>query len=179
MFRTFRASTFMPTYILIAANILVYVYTSIVGGNFLQTDMRVIMLYGQVNAYVMSGWYWQLLTSMFVHVNIAHLLGNMFFLRMFGRTIEDELQWKKYLFLFGLGAVVSGIFFMATTTKKDIPCVGASGAISAIVGAYFLLFPKAKLRFNIVHPVTFQKLVTTQVSSLYYILSWIIMNVFF
>src|SRR3989338_2364584 len=121
----------------------------------------------------------RLINYAFLHGGIFHLLGNIFFLRMFGRTIEDELGWKKYLFLFTLGAVVSGIFVMATITKKDIPCIGASGAISAIIGAYLILFPKARLRFNVIHPLTFQKLATTEVSSLYYILSWIIMNISF
>ena len=128
---------------------------------------------------VAQGEGYRLITYAFLHGGIFHLLGNIFFLRMFGRTIEDELGWKKYLFLFTLGAVVSGIFVMATITKKDIPCIGASGAISAIIGAYLILFPKARLRFNVIHPLTFQKLATTEVSSLYYILSWIIMNVFF
>lgn len=126
-----------------------------------------------------QGEWYRLITYAFLHGGIFHLLGNMFFLRIFGRTIEDKLGWRKYLFLFGLGAVVSGIFVMATITKKDIPCVGASGAISAVIGAYLILFPKARLRFNIIHPLTFQKLAATEVSSLYYILSWIIMNVFF
>ncbi len=128
---------------------------------------------------VTQGEWYRLITSAFLHGNIFHILGNMFFLYIFGKSVEDELGWKKYFSLFAVGAVVSGIFFMATTIKKDIPCVGASGAISAIIGAYLILFPKANLRFSVVHPVTFQKLASTQISSLYYILSWIIMNVFF
>lgn len=128
---------------------------------------------------VAQGEWYRLLTYSFLHGGIYHILGNMLFLRIFGKSVEDSLGWKKYLFLFALGAVASGIFFMATTTKKDVPCVGASGAISAIVGAYLILFPKAKLRFNVVHPLTFQKLVATQISSFYYILVWIVMNLFF
>ncbi len=128
---------------------------------------------------VTQGEWYRLITYSFLHGGIFHILGNMFFLRIFGKSVEDELGWKKYLSLFAVGAVASGIFFIATTTKKDIPCVGASGAISAIIGAYLILFPKAKLRFNLVHPITFQKLASAQISSLHYILSWIIMNVFF
>lgn len=134
---------------------------------------------------VSQGEWYRLITHAFLHGGVFHLLGNIFFLRIFGRSVEDELGWKKYLFLFTLGAVVSGIFFMATTIKKDIPCVGASGAIYAIIGAYFILFPKAKLRFNVYRPVSLflpipiQRIATTQVFSVYYILLWIIMNVFF
>ncbi|MFA5271564.1 MAG: rhomboid family intramembrane serine protease [Candidatus Omnitrophota bacterium] len=129
-------------------------------------------------------WY-RLITHAFLHGGILHLLGNMFFLRIFGRTVENEVGWKKYLALFGIGAIVSGIFFIATSAKKDIPCVGASGAISAIIGAYLILFPKAKLRFDIYRPLSpylpipIQKITTTQISSSLYILSWIIMNLIF
>lgn len=134
---------------------------------------------------VAQGEWYRLITYAFLHGGVFHLLGNMFFLRIFGRTIEDELGWKKYLSLFTLGAVVSGIFVMATITKKDIPCVGASGAMSAIIGAYLILFPKAKLRFDVYRPlalflpIPIQKIATTQIPSTYYILLWIIMNVFF
>lgn len=122
---------------------------------------------------------YRLITHAFLHGGIIHLLGNMLFLNIFGRSVEGELGWKKYLLLFTSGIVFSGILFMATTTEKDIPCIGASGAISAVIGAYLILFPKASLRFNVVHPITFQRVAVTQISSLYYILSWIIMNVLF
>lgn len=127
---------------------------------------------------IAQGQWYRLISHIFLHGSIYHLLGNMFFLRIFGRTIEGELGWRKYLSLVVLGAVVSGIFVMATIIKKDIPCVGASGAISAVIGGYLILFPKARLRFNLVHPLTFQRLAVTEVSSVYYILSWIMMNVF-
>jgi membrane associated rhomboid family serine protease len=123
-------------------------------------------------------WY-RLITYAFLHGGILHLFFNMVFLRVFSRAVEDELGWKKYLFLFALGAVFSAIFTIATISKSDIPCIGASGAISAIIGAYLILFPWAKLRFNLIHPLTFQKLASTEVPSMYYILSWIIMNIFF
>lgn len=132
-----------------------------------------------------QGQWYRLITYAFLHGGILHLVGNVFFLRIFGRTVEDELGWKKYLFLFALGAVVSGIFVMATITKKNIPCVGASGAISAIIGAYLILFPKARLKFDVYRPLSLflpvpvQKIATTQISGMYYILLWIIMNVFF
>jgi membrane associated rhomboid family serine protease/ribosomal protein L37AE/L43A len=134
---------------------------------------------------VAQGEWYRLITYAFLHGGIFHLLGNMFFLRIFGRTVEDELEWKRYLSLFALGAVVSGIFVVATITKKDIPCVGASGAISAIIGAYLILFPKAKLKFDVYQPlalllpIPIRKIATVQISSMYYILLWIIMNIFF
>ena len=122
---------------------------------------------------------YRLITYAFLHGNIFHILGNMLFLNAFGKAIEDELGWAKYLLLFAVGAIVSGALFMATTAKKDIPCIGASGAISAIMGAYLIMFPKARLRFNVVNPITFQKVASSQVSALSYILAWIVMNMLF
>lgn len=134
---------------------------------------------------VSHGEWYRLITYTFLHGGIFHLLGNMYFLYIFSRSLENELGWKKFLSLFTLGAVVSGIFFMATTAKKDIPCVGASGAISAVIGAYLIMFPKAKLTFDLYRPIMvsipipLQKICTTQVSGMAYILLWIIMNLFF
>lgn len=88
----------MLTYIIIALNIIVYVYTSVLGGDFIETNYDVILQYGQVNYLVMNGWYWQLFTAMFVHVNMAHLLGNMFFLLIFGLRAEElfNVRWLSH-----------------------------------------------------------------------------------
>ena len=146
----------------------------------LQTAVKEMLpLFSLITQRVYQGEWYRLITHAFMHGGIVHLAGNMLFLRIFGKSVEDELGWKKYISLFLLGAVVSGIFFMATTSEKDIPCVGASGAISAVIGAYLILFPKAKLKFYILHPLTLQKLASTYVGSFYYIIFWIVMNAFF
>lgn len=82
----------MPTYLLIALNVAMYAYTSVISGDFMQTGLNVILVYGQVNSFVLRGWYWQLFTSMFIHVSILHLLGNMLFLLMFGLRAEGLLR---------------------------------------------------------------------------------------
>ena len=64
----------MPTFILIASNVGFYIYTSLIGGNFLNTSMDMIYKFGQVGGLVINyGYYYQILTSMFAHANIAHL----------------------------------------------------------------------------------------------------------
>ncbi len=128
---------------------------------------------------VTHGEWYRLITHAFLHGGILHLAGNMFFLRVFGRSAEDRLGWARYALLFIVGAAISGILYMATSSMKDMPCVGASGAISAVIGAYLILFPKAKLRFYLIHPISLGKSGMTQISSLYYILFWIVMNIFF
>ncbi len=75
---------YKPTYILIALNVLIYLYGAIVGGNALVTDNNVVYQWGQVNQFVFQGAYYQLFTAMFIHASIVHLAGNMLFLLIFG-----------------------------------------------------------------------------------------------
>jgi membrane associated rhomboid family serine protease len=93
--------------------------------------------------------YFTLLTSMFMHGGWAHLLGNMLFLWIFGDNIEDYLGSPKYLFFYLLCGVLASLSHVAVTyaTHADprIPCLGASGAISGVLGAYLLLFPQRRV----------------------------------
>jgi membrane associated rhomboid family serine protease len=87
----------------------------------------------------------QVLASMFLHGGWLHLIGNMLFLFVFGRSIEDRFGHAKFLliyFLSGLAAALTHIFFNAGSTA---PTIGASGAIAGILGAYFVCFPAARI----------------------------------
>ena len=82
-------------------------------------------------------------TAMFLHGGVAHLLGNMWFLAVFGPGVEDRLGPVKYLVLYllsGVGAAIMQALVMPTST---VPMVGASGAISGVLGAYYVLLPGA------------------------------------
>ena len=78
-----NSEKFRITYILIAVNIAFYVYTSVMGGDFVETSNNMIGLYGQNTFLVFRGEYYRLFSSMFVHASIAHLAGNMLFLLVF------------------------------------------------------------------------------------------------
>jgi membrane associated rhomboid family serine protease len=84
-------------------------------------------------------------TSMFVHAGWMHVLGNMWFLFIFGDNIEDYLGHFKYLVFY----VLSGLIAMATQVaiypNSNLPTVGASGAIAGVLGAYFILYPRARV----------------------------------
>ena len=84
-------------------------------------------------------------TSMFVHAGWAHVLGNMWFLFIFGDNIEDYLGHFKYLVFY----ILSGLCAMATQIaiypNSNLPTVGASGAIAGVLGAYFILYPRARV----------------------------------
>ena len=91
------------------------------------------------------------LTSMFMHGSWAHLLGNMLFLWIFGNNVEDALGRVRYLLFYlvgGFAATATQTFVTlgyGTEQEATIPNVGASGAVSAVLGAYLLLLPRAKV----------------------------------
>jgi rhomboid protease GluP len=123
------------TYLLIALNIAFYIYTSIAGGDFVNTSSDMIYLYGQVNGLVLYyGWYQQLFTAMFVHANIAHLAGNMLFLLIFGLRGEEMFSLPEYLLVYFLGGLAGNILSL-WLLPLNVPSVGASGAIFALFGA--------------------------------------------
>ena len=84
-----------------------------------------------------------LLTSMFLHGSWMHLLGNMLYLWIFGNNIEDAMGHAKYIVFYILCGVLATLAHAMTDPSSQIPMVGASGAISAVLGAYLLLFPRA------------------------------------
>jgi membrane associated rhomboid family serine protease len=98
-----------------------------------------------------QGWMVTALTSMFMHGSWAHLLGNMLFLWVFGNNVEDALGHARYLAFYlvgGLAATAAQTFVTlsyGTELEGTIPNVGASGAVSAVLGAYIVLLPTAKV----------------------------------
>lgn len=130
-----------PTTFLVAVNVLVYIYTSIVGGNFINTNNSVLLQIGQYNIGVLNGEYWQLLTSIFVHVDIMHIGLNMLFLTIFGFRAEELFKTEEYFAVFilsGLAGSILTLFFMAPNTLS----AGASGAIFGMYGAGIIYMRK-------------------------------------
>ncbi len=87
-----------------------------------------------------------LFTSMFMHGGIAHLLGNMWFLWIFGDNVEDEIGRIKFVFFYLLSGVAGAVTHVVLNVQAKIPMVGASGAISGVLGAYLVLHPKARVK---------------------------------
>jgi membrane associated rhomboid family serine protease len=89
--------------------------------------------------------YSHVLTSMFLHGSWMHLLGNMWFLWLFGNNVEDSMTRPRYVafyLLCGIGAALAQVF---ADPASEIPMVGASGAISGVMGAYLVLFPRVRV----------------------------------
>jgi membrane associated rhomboid family serine protease len=87
-----------------------------------------------------------LLTSMFMHGGWGHLLGNMLFLWVFGNNIEDSMGHLRFLGFYLATGIAAGLAHVWFSPASQVPAVGASGAISGIMGAYILLYPRARVR---------------------------------
>ncbi len=85
------------------------------------------------------------LSSTFLHAGFVHLIGNMWFLWIFGDNIEDRLGHFKYLCFYILCGAIASSVHVFFNSQSEIPCVGASGAIAAVLGAYMITFPRARV----------------------------------
>lgn len=110
-----------------------------------------------------------LLSSQYLHSGIFHLLGNCFFLWIFGDNVEDKLGPLKFFFLYTVLGVISGLTYALLNPFSDIPAIGASGAISGIFGAYFVLFPK-----SVIHTLIFGQIFRLHIAI--YLIVWILLN---
>ena len=86
-----------------------------------------------------------LLTSMFLHAGWMHLIGNMLYLWIFGNNIEDVMGHVKFVIFYVVCGIFAAMSHALTDPSSAIPMVGASGAISGVLGAYLLLFPRAQV----------------------------------
>jgi len=89
--------------------------------------------------------YLPFLTSMFLHGGFLHIIMNMWFLYIFGDNIEDRLGHIRYLIFYLFCGVAAGVIHLLTNWSSNIPTIGASGAISGVMGAYLLLYPRSKI----------------------------------
>ena len=158
------------TYVLMALNI--GIFLSYAG---LLSDPRAISAFyyewalfpARVSA---GGGYEGLITSMFLHGGWMHLAGNMLFLFIYGDNIEDEMGHLPYLGFYLLAGIAAGLAQVLFEPSSQVPMVGASGAIAGVMGAYLLLYPKAKVDILIIFVVFFR---------IFPIPAWIILMVWF
>ncbi|MBX5326705.1 MAG: rhomboid family intramembrane serine protease [Candidatus Bathyarchaeia archaeon] len=118
-----------------------YLYTSVLSGNFVTTDITVLAFYGQYNALVFNGFYWQLLTAMFVHVNIVHLASNMLFLFIFGLRAEELFSTVEYYSIYFASGLAGNL--LSLVAGPEFLSAGASGAIFGVFGANIIFLRRA------------------------------------
>lgn len=142
---TIRSSTFpVVAYALIAANVGVFLYQGSLG---LDAD-AFVERWGLVPRRFVADW-WDdatpLFSSMFLHGGVAHLLGNMLYLHIFGDNVEDRVGHLRFLLMYLLAGAAAGVAQVSVHPATDVPMVGASGAIAGVTGAYLLFFPRARV----------------------------------
>jgi membrane associated rhomboid family serine protease len=86
-----------------------------------------------------------LVTSMFLHGSWMHLIGNMWFLWLFGNNIEDSMTRPRFVVFYLASGLAAALAQVAANPASEIPMVGASGAISGVMGAYLMLFPRVRV----------------------------------
>ena len=132
-------------YVLIAANILVFALQWLSGPQ----QEAIVYQFALIPANFMTrlslGDISDIFTGMFMHAGLAHLGGNMLYLWIFGDNVEDSMGSAKYLFFYLLGGVVASLAHIFTNPGSQIPTVGASGAIAAVLGAYLVLYPRSRV----------------------------------
>ena len=136
---------------LIVINVLVYLNQLALSP---RAAVRFVYLYGLIPVEISEGQllvqhpvplYGTILTSMFVHGGLFHLAGNMLYLWIFGDNVEDRLGRFRFLLFYLLSGVGAAAAQILSDPHSKIPMVGASGAISGVLGAYLLLYPHARV----------------------------------
>ena len=89
--------------------------------------------------------WWTVVTSMFLHSGWLHIIGNMWFLWVFGNNIEDSMGHGRFVVFYLLCGVAAAATQMVSDPASPVPMVGASGAISGVMGAYVLLYPRVRV----------------------------------
>lgn len=117
-----------------------------------------------------------ILTSAFLHGGPFHIIGNMLFLWVFGDNIEDRIGHILYVFFYLGGALSAGLVYALAHPGSDIPAIGASGAISAVLGAYMVMLPRVKVR---IFYFVYYRAGTFALSAVYVIGFWVFMQVFY
>ncbi len=148
-----RFRTPYVTYFLIAINVAVFLFEVMLGPaareqfifQFGVIPAEITGWFGGVRGFTAAGAVLPILTSMFLHASWLHLIGNMWVLWIFGDNIEDHLGHFKYLVFYLVTGVAAALLHTALNPAMRIPSVGASGAIAGVMGAYFVLFPSARV----------------------------------
>jgi membrane associated rhomboid family serine protease len=133
-------------YVLIAINILVFLFQLLLGPNELDQFVQSFALIpAQLTTGVGIGDVSDIFTSMFMHAGWAHIGGNMLYLWIFGDNVEDAMGHGVYLVFYLFGGILASVAHVFTNGNSLIPTVGASGAIAAVLGAYMVLYPQARV----------------------------------
>ncbi|TLX93218.1 MAG: rhomboid family intramembrane serine protease [Thaumarchaeota archaeon] len=174
------------TYALILVNVLVFFWEISVTQQIWEFTNKsaeeILLNYGTVPVVITNGFVdhnygviGSIFSSMFLHAGVIHIGGNMLFLWIFGDNIEFKFGRGKYLALYLFWGLVAGFAHVLSDPSSQVPAIGASGAISGVLGAYLILFPNAK----VVGVLLIAFFMRIRISAKWYLLFWFLyQNVF-
>ena len=174
------------TYALILINVLVFFWEISVTQQIWEFTNKsaeeILLNYGTVPVVITNGFVdhnygviGSIFSSMFLHAGVIHIGGNMIFLWIFGDNIEFKFGRGKYLALYLFWGLVAGFAHVLSDPSSQVPAIGASGAISGVLGAYLILFPNAK----VVGVLLIAFFMRIRISAKWYLLFWFLyQNVF-
>jgi rhomboid family protein len=116
-----------------------------------------------------------LVTSQFLHGSLVHIAGNMLFLWIFGNNIEDRFGRLAFVAFYLVGGIVAGLTQVAIDPTSTVPTIGASGAIAAVLGAYLVLFPGARVT-TAIFLVFFYQLI--EIPAIFVLGFWFVLQLF-
>ena len=162
------------TPLLILINLGVYLYMIFGGHSFSFYIARWGVVPSQINKAflslpVISPVFWTLITSIFVHGGLWHFIGNMLFLWVFGDNVEDRLGKILFLLFYLLGGFFAFLAQFLQNPGSLVPLIGASGSVSAVMGAYIYLYPSASVVTMI--PIFFVPIILN-IPAFYFLLFW-------
>jgi membrane associated rhomboid family serine protease len=120
-------------------------------------------------------YYLSFVTSMFLHGGWLHIVGNMWFLYLFGSRVEDQMGHIRFLVFYLLSGIAANVISYLVNIHSTIPGLGASGAIAGVMGAYIVMFPRARILTLI--PIFFFPFYV-EISAFFYIGYWFILQLF-
>ncbi len=172
--------------VLIAANVAVFVYEASLGrgiGSF-------IYRYAMIPAHLTSALdgvrlpsssaiappaLETIVTSMFLHGGVLHLAGNLLYLFIFGAAVEEAMGHLRFLAFYLVCGIASALAMAAFTPHSTVPVIGASGAIAGVLGAYFVLYPRA--RITTILPI-FVLMYVVEIPAIVYLLIWFVAQLY-
>jgi membrane associated rhomboid family serine protease len=132
-------------YLLILTNIIVFVFQWLAGSNQEAIVYQFALIPASFSNGIGLGDLADVFTSMFMHAGLAHLGGNMLYLWIFGDNVEDSMGHGRFFLFYLAGGLVASLAHIFTNPGSQIPTVGGSGAIAAVLGAYLVLYPNSKV----------------------------------
>lgn len=159
---------------IIAINVVVFIYEFMLGAGLQEKIVEFGVIPYNITHPASFAVFLTLFTAIFFHAGFFHILGNMWYLWIFGNNIEDRLGHIKFIFFYLCCGLVASLGHVFSDTGSKMPMIGASGAISGVLGAYIILYPRAKIL--VLMPVIWR---AVRVQAVWFLGFWILLQIFY